>query len=239
MDTKKILGTLLLLAVMLPAKGSTPELAPGHPQQYVVQKGDTLWDIASRFLTDPWRWPDIWDRNPQVDNPHLIYPGDILSLVYADGKPVIQIQRGGVQRGRRPDTARAVQQRPRGGRPTVQYGPQVRIFEREAAIPTIPLDAISQFLNPSRVVGEYELELAPYIVSLGKEHMVGGRFQRAYARGLNGGDAGRFAVYRPGQAYRNPGKYTDGMYTGQGEILGYEALYVGDAVLERTGDPAT
>ena len=240
MDMKKLLGTILLLALVLPAQGSSPELAPGHPQQYVVQKGDTLWDIASRFLRDPWRWPDIWDRNPQIDNPHLIYPGDIVSLVYSGGKPIIRVQRGGAPiRGQPEGRAERPAGPRRAGRSTERYGPQVRVVDRETAIPAIPLDAISQFLNPSLVVDESELELAPYIVSLGKEHLMGGNLQKAYARGVKPGGPGRYGVYRRGQAYRNPGDYRNGMYTGLGELLGYEALYVGDAVMERGGDPAT
>jgi hypothetical protein len=61
------------------------ELREDHPATYVVQKGDTLWDISARFLQKPWLWPEIWQANPQVKNPHLIYPGDVLSLVYIDG----------------------------------------------------------------------------------------------------------------------------------------------------------
>ncbi len=61
-------------------------LNPAHPDRYVVVRGDTLWDIAARFLRDPWRWPDVWHVNPQVENPHLIYPGDILVLTYVDGQ---------------------------------------------------------------------------------------------------------------------------------------------------------
>ena len=60
------------------------EIRGDHPDTYVVQKGDTLWDIAGRFLEKPWLWPEIWQANPQVANPHLIYPGDVLSLAYLD-----------------------------------------------------------------------------------------------------------------------------------------------------------
>jgi len=72
-----------------------PVLNPRHPETYVVEAGDTLWDIASLFLRDPWYWPEIWQINPQVENPHLIFPGDRLSLAYLDdGSPVIQLSRG-------------------------------------------------------------------------------------------------------------------------------------------------
>ena len=60
-----------------------------------MQRGDTLWDIAAMFLRDPWYWPEIWQVNPQIENPHLIYPGDVLSLAYLnDGRPAINVERG-------------------------------------------------------------------------------------------------------------------------------------------------
>ena len=69
-------------------------VAPDAPDRYVVQKGDTLWDISAKFLTDPWYWPEIWHINPQVANPHLIYPGDELALIWVDGRPQVTIARG-------------------------------------------------------------------------------------------------------------------------------------------------
>lgn len=211
----RILVVLALLGAGCAAAlaAETPALNPEHPDRYTVQKGDTLWDIAGRFLQEPWQWPGLWRANPQIENPDLIYPGDVLTLKYVEGAPVVQLTRG--------------------GRPTVKLSPQVRELplDREA-VPTIPVDAIKQFLSRPRVVTEEEIESAPYVVSLGKEHLIGGAGSQIYVRGLDASGATHFTVYRRGREYRDPGAEGD-------ELLGFEAVHIADAVLEKPGDPAT
>ena len=212
MLNNRFLGLALALS-LVPAGLLADDVAlnPAHPDRYVVQRGDTLWDISERFLLDAWRWPDIWEVNPQIRNPHLIYPGDEVVLTFRDGKPVLQVRRN--------------------GRPTVKLSPTVRVFPvDDGAIPTIPVDAVGQFLARPRVVTDGELERAPYVVSLGKEHLLGGSGQRVFARGLGPQPHSQYTVYRPGPAYVDPDS---------GETLGYQALHVADAALQARGDPAT
>ncbi|WP_127478716.1 LysM peptidoglycan-binding domain-containing protein [Sulfurivermis fontis] len=192
---------------------------PDAPQQYVVVKGDTLWDISSRFLEDPWRWPELWDSNPQIENPHLIYPGDILILAYKDGRPIIQIHRGGKISTTAP------------GRPEVRLSPKVRVEGLDRPIPTIPMDAIRPFLSRPRVVTQEELEAAPYIVSSVDRHLVAGPGHRIYVRGLSDANLTEYMVVRPGDVYRNPEDRDD--------ILGYEAIHLGDAQLKDFDDVST
>ena len=67
------------------AASHSSDLRSDHPEQYTVVRGDTLWDISARFLQSPWLWPEIWQANPSIKNPHLIYPGDQVRLVYVQG----------------------------------------------------------------------------------------------------------------------------------------------------------
>jgi len=101
-------------------------LASGAPNEYVVQVGDTLWDIAATFLRDPWYWPEIWHINDQIENPHLIYPGDVLGLVYIDGEPRITNVRAS----------------------TYRLSPQARITPLSESITSIPYEDVARI--PSR-----------------------------------------------------------------------------------------
>ncbi|MCC7412011.1 MAG: LysM peptidoglycan-binding domain-containing protein [Gammaproteobacteria bacterium] len=208
---KKISLILVLVGGCLSTVADTLELQADHPQSYTVQKGDTLWDISGQFLTEPWRWPELWEVNPQIENPHLIYPGDVLTLTYKDGRPLLGVRRGG-------------------GR-NITLSPQVREYSHGDAVAPIPLDAIQPFLSEPQVVAASTLASSPYIVSSEDEHLVNGQGARVYIRGLGELTDSRFGIYRSGKVYQDP---DDG-----DAIIGYEALHVGEAVVERLGDPAT
>jgi len=204
---KSLALALALLATAAYAEQVT--LRDGHPDRHVVVKGDTLWDISAQFLDSPWLWPEIWYVNPQVDNPHLIYPGDIINLVYVDGAPQLRVQRG---------------------KGTYKLSPQARAERLDKAIPTIPIDAIQQFLTQPLVVDQDTLENAAYVVSSADEHLIVGAGDRVYVRNLRNDEGDRFHLFRPGDAYTDPHS---------GEVLGYEALYLGDGAAEKFGDPST
>jgi hypothetical protein len=204
--------------VLIPAPEPAPEpvvLRPDYPERYVVVKGDTLWDISARFLRDPWYWPELWQNNPQVENPHLIYPGDVLTMYFIDGKPVLHIDRGEPTEGAR--------------YPVVALSPRIREESLGKAIPTIPLDAIAQFLTRPRVVTKEELEKAPYIVATSDEHLIATVGANIYARRINPEEATEYAVIKPDRTFTSKA----------GEVLGYETVYLADATLLKEGDPAT
>lgn len=198
-----------------------------YPRQYIVKKGDTLWDIAAKFLKDPWYWPEIWYRNPQVENPHLIYPGDILTLIYVDGRPQIQVSRPAegedvVRRDTRETTGEGLK--------IVKLTPTARRTSRQAQIPTIPADAIRQFLSRPNVVTKEEIDAAPYIVASDEAHLILGSDNRVYIRGDIDKEQVRYSIYRKGDAFEDPES---------GDILGHEVIYAGEARIDVYGNPAT
>lgn len=160
---------------------AAPELRSDHPERYTVVKGDTLWDISARFLNNPWYWPEIWHVNPQVENPHLIYPGDKLALVYIDGKPrVTKVSSDRV----------------------VKLSPEVRSEPIDTPIPAIPLDAISSFLTDTRIVDVEDLNGAPYVLEGEDGRIITGAGDRIYARGEKPAD--NVGVFRRSKEFRDP-----------------------------------
>jgi hypothetical protein len=179
---KSFWGGILLLTAAWFSNADVLALKEGHPQTYVVQKGDTLWGISGKFLEAPWQWPDLWQVNPQIENPHLIYPGDELHLVYVDGKPRIVLKRGG----------------------DVKLSPQVRLSSLEQAIQTIPLDTIGPWLSDSRVVQPEVLVNAPYVIGGTNEKLITGAGDQVLARGNLPADQKVFDIFRNGEAYADP-----------------------------------
>ncbi|MEM1081925.1 MAG: LysM domain-containing protein, partial [Pseudomonadota bacterium] len=140
------------------------EIREDHPGEYVVQEGDTLWDIAGRFLTRPWQWPAIWQANPQIDNPHLIYPGDRLSLVYIDGEPRLLLNA---------DTA------------ITRLSPRVRREDISGPVISIPFEQIEPFLEKPRMLSAEELAETPYVVANQDQDYFTAKPSRIFVRGMN------------------------------------------------------
>jgi len=197
-------------ALMAQQASAEIPLNPSHPDRYVVKRGDTLWDIAAMFLRDPWYWPEIWYVNPQIENPHLIYPGDVLTLVYVDGKPQLRLERGmaGAER----------------------LSPRIREQSLEDAIPTIPLEVIGAFLSRGSVLQKDEIARSPYVVAIRDEHMMGAAGNELYVRGDLAGLNTGYSVVHVGEKLVDPD---------DGDVLGYEGIYVGAGTIRRTGDPST
>ena len=202
------------------------QIKADYPREYTVKKGDTLWDISSKFLKDPWYWPEIWHRNPQVENPHLIYPGDILTLIYVNGVPQIQVTRPaeGEDVIRR-DTKQETQT----GLKVVKLTPNIHRQSLDAAIPSIPGDAIRQFLTKPRVITSEEWDEAPYIVGSDDAHLILGANNKVYIRGELDKERIRYSVYRKGDKLTDPDT---------GELLGFEIIYAGQARIDAYGQPS-
>ena len=202
------LGTAAPTAAVAQVSGTSMSvpLAADAPSQYVVKKGDTLWDIAAVFLRDPWYWPEIWYVNPQVANPHLIYPGDVLNLVYVDGKPRITIGTAGAMR----------------------LSPQVRSEPLSGAIRTIPYNLLMDFVGRPGLLTKDQVKTTPYVVGIRDEHMVGSDHNEVYGRGLGKPAAGaRYTIMQVGEELRDPD---------DGDLLGYIGYYAGTGeVIQSTG----
>jgi len=157
-----------------------PVLVDNYPNSYTVVRGDTLWDISARFLRDPWLWPEVWQVNEQIINPHLIYPGDVITLVWVDGKPQLRLGSG-----------------------SVRLGPKVRYEDLGNAIPTIPFDAISAFLAKPTVLDRSVADSLPYILASADGRLVMSEGNKVYARGNINAD-NTYNVMHIGDPYFDP-----------------------------------
>jgi len=196
----------LLVALASPAQTPAPKhtgpltLSPDAPATYTVVRGDTLWGISGRYLKDPWRWPDLWHENPDIKDPHWIYPGDILHLSYdAEGQPQVTLERGN----------------------TVHLSPQIRSQPLDQAIPAIPYEIVAAFMSKPSVIAAEDTKGLPYVVALRDYHVVAGTGDEFYARGITSSDPGsRFNVVRLEQKLKDPDDHA---------FLGYMAVYGGSA----------
>lgn len=226
------LATSLMAGSLFAADAKPVDVKDTAPEKYTVVKGDTLWDIANRYLKDPWRWPEIWEVNPQVRNPHLIYPGDQLLLCRIEDRAVVAVDQGG---GCAEVAARLT------NRATVSAGggagrgdklvPQIRSEPLSVAIPAVPYGQIRAYLSDNRVVAPEDLEKGPYVVSGVANHIISGAGESVYVRGKNLQIGDSYGVYRPGTTYVDPDT---------GEILGKEAIDIATGkIVAVSGDVGT
>ena len=184
-------------------------LAEGAPDEYVVQVGDTLWDIAGTFLKDPWYWPEIWYVNPDIENPHLIYPGDVLGLVYIDGQPRITNVRAS----------------------TYRMSPQARVTPLTESITSIPFEDIQAFLSSGVILEKDEADRLPYLLATRGDHLIASAGNEIYVRGITDTLSGaRYRVVTVGDPLYDPD---------DNRLIGYQGIPVGEGRLNRGGDPAT
>ena len=237
---RRLIAVLTGLAITLTAFAAGVALVDGHPDRYTVQRGDTLWSISARFLQKPWLWPEIWQVNPQVRNPHRIYPGDELYLGVGSNGPYMGTDR---------------------------LEPRVRGDANAEPITALPLSALKPYLKNTRILGKDDVDRAPHVVGIEDNRMRGTSGQLIYVRGLDAQPGQRFAVLRPlGRYYdlppRNEGasrtvrrqeyESRDGRpsliwhhgpieYTlrGNTRFLGYEVLEYGTLEVTRAGNPAS
>lgn len=203
------------------------ELAPNAPSSYKVVRGDTLWRISGLFLKSPWRWPELWGMNlEEIKNPHRIYPGQELFLDISNGR------------------ARLTTNRP-GGIETIRISPRVRSESvSESAIPPVDMQQIEAFLAEPLIVDEKTYIRAPRIVATPENRVLLSLGDRAYARSTYGssvdglveplstapGKPRKYRVFRDATPLKDPGT---------GEVLAYEAQYIGKANVVRSEEMRT
>ncbi|NOQ16013.1 MAG: LysM peptidoglycan-binding domain-containing protein [Methyloprofundus sp.] len=176
------IGLIFNLLISLSCWADVIEFKPSQPSRHVVVKGDTLWDISAKFLKDPWQWPNVWRHNGQIKDPHLIYPGDVITLCFIDDKPMLCVNSNDER---------------------ILY-PHMRPEDTGDAIAMIPLEAIAPYLSSPKVVTKDELENAPYIIDFAGEHLIAGAGTKVYVRSILKPDYLAYTTYRPGKTFQDP-----------------------------------
>lgn len=191
------------------ARAAEIQLNNPVPDRYTVQKGDTLWGIAGKFLKDPWRWPDIWRMNrDEIKNPHLIYPGDVIVLDKVDGDWRLSLQR-----------------------PLTRVGPSVRVTPLDAqAIPPIPVGDLEPFLTRPMITGPEGLDRAAQVIAGRDSRVIRGEGDTVYAIGTDAAAGDLWYIYRRGREFRT----LDGS-----QLLGVEQRYLGSARVDRFAEVST
>lgn len=175
---------LTIFCLVLPLSSLADELtlAQNAPKSYVVKKGDTLWDISAKFLQQPWLWPKLWRINPEIQNPHLIYPGDELNLVYDDqGRPMLVK-----------------------GKPSLKWSPKARTsLKDQNPVETISLNVLSPFVKYDTILSTSEVEDAPYVIGSDEGYKSSVVGFKTYVNGdLVNGDA--YAIYQKDEEIYSP-----------------------------------
>ena len=234
-----IIVSLFMNTALWAAGPGEISINPNHPQQYTVVEGDTLWDISGKFLNYPSQWPELWSWNPQIKNPHLIYPGNTLYFSVVNGRPRLSFSPGTDATGNLPDSNNCSlsEEDIHNGRTSFALAPDngklkpcIRETSNKNAIELIPSENIAKFLSSPRVVGPNDLNRAPYVVGFAGEHLIAAAGEKVYVRSIIEPQSMAYTIYRPGDVYKTPET---------GEVLGYEARYIADGTLDQEGDPAT
>lgn len=214
-----------VFAAPLQADTKPVDVKANAPERYTVKKGDTLWDIANRYLKDAWRWPEIWQANQKIRNPHLIFPGDNLLLCHIQDKAIVAVDEGG---GCDEVIANFTNSASAGGDSGQgKLSPEIRYEELSVAIPAIPLQTIRAYLSDSRVMGAEEFAKAPYVVSGESKRVITGQGDKVYIRGTDMSLGESLGIYRKGVRYDDPDTK---------EFLGFEAEDIGSGTITAVKD---
>ncbi len=208
-----MLSMLFPLAFTQAQQNGSLIIREDSPENYLVVEGDTLWDIAGIFLEEPWLWPEIWQLNPQIQNPDLIYPGDTIELYYEQGQPRITVQRGGSSSGTRDSIDDT-------NLPVVVLSPQVRRQQLLSPIPAISLESISPLLSNNRIVGLADLDNAPTLLGSRSDTRFSSEGDVVFAKGAWAPGISSYEILRPNGEIEDPQS---------GELTAIQAKLIGRA----------